>query len=151
MNNDTSIVKIIDLDEKRNKQRVAEALNNLLKHARNGKLKCAAIRLHYKDGTSVLKVIGGTPEEQAETIAKLEAEEAKGKAVMEELRPTLNEVFAHLPEHDRGRVGESPERMRRALNTLSEERLKTIRPLIQERFSKYKTLMEKMWPAILKI
>jgi hypothetical protein len=56
------------------------------------------------------------PEEQAETIVKLEAEEAKGKALMEELRPTLNEVFAHLPEHDRGRVGESPERMRRALN-----------------------------------
>jgi hypothetical protein len=34
-----------DFDEKRNPRRVADALNNLLKDAPNGRLKCAAIRL----------------------------------------------------------------------------------------------------------
>lgn len=146
MNDDTSTTEIDDLDEKRNQRRVTKALDNLLQDARDGTLQCAAIRLYYKDGTSELKVIGGTSEEQAETLARLEAEEAKGKVLMEELRPILDEVFAHLPEDERNRVADSPERIRRALNTLSDDRLKTLSPLIQERLTKCKTLIEKLWP-----
>ena len=44
MNDDTSPTEVTDLDEKRNQRRVTDALNNLLKDARNGRLKCAAIR-----------------------------------------------------------------------------------------------------------
>lgn len=146
MKDDTSTTEIADLDEKRNQRRVTKALNNLLKEARNGTLQCAAIRLFYKDGTSEVKLIGGTLEEQAETLARLEAEEVKGKVLMEELRPILDEVFAHLPEDERHRIADSPERIRRALNTLSNDRLKTLRPFIQERLTRCKTLIEELWP-----
>lgn len=146
MNDDTSTTKIEDLDEKRNRRRVTNALNNLLKDTRNGTLKCAAIRLYYKDGTSEVKVIGGKPEEQAETLARLEAEEVKGKVLMEELRPILDEVFAHLPEDERQRIVDSPERIRRALNILSDDRLRNLHPFIQERLTKCKTLIEELWP-----
>ncbi len=37
MNDDTSSTKVTDLDVKRNQRRVTDALNNLLKDARNGK------------------------------------------------------------------------------------------------------------------
>jgi hypothetical protein len=78
------------LDEKRNLRRVTDTLNNLLKDARDGRLKCAAIRLYYKDDSSEVKVIGGTPEEQTETLtlARLEAKETKAtkaKVLMEEV------------------------------------------------------------------
>lgn len=145
MNNDTSSTEVTDLDEKRNQRRVTDALNNLLKDAQNGKLKCAAIRLYYRDGSSEVKVVGGTPEEQAGALAKLEAKETKAKVLMEEVRPILDEVFAHLPEDERIRVADSPERMRRALNTLSDEHLGTLRPFIRKRLIEYKPLMEELW------
>ena len=145
MNDDTSSTEVADLDEKRNQRRVMETLNNLLKDARNGKLKCAAIRLYYKDDSSEVKVVGGTPEEQAEALARLEAKETKAKVLMEEVRSILDEVFAHLPEDERSRVTDSPERMRRALNTLSDERLGTLHPFIREQLTECKTLMEELW------
>ncbi|PTQ76069.1 hypothetical protein C8R21_1822 [Nitrosospira multiformis] len=145
MNDDTSSTEVADLDEKRNQRRITDALNNLLEDARNGRLKCAAIRLYYKDGSSEVKVVGGTPEEQAGALAKLEAKETKAKVLMEEVRPILDEVFAHLPEDERIRVADSPERMRRALNTLSDEHLGTLRPFIRKRLIECKTLMEELW------
>jgi hypothetical protein len=145
VNNDTSSTEIADLDEKRNQRRVTDALNNLLKDARNGKLKCAAIRLYYRDGSSEVKVVGGTPEERTEALAQLEAKETKAKVLMEEVRPILDEVFSHLPEDERIRVADSPERMRRALNTLSDEHLGTLRPFIRERLIECKPLMEELW------
>ena len=75
---------VIDLEKARNRRQVTRALKNILGKTRNGTRKCTAIRVHYMDGTSEVKVIGGKPEEQAEALAKLEAEEAKRKALMEE-------------------------------------------------------------------
>ena len=57
MNDDTSSTEAADLDEKRDQGKVTDTLNNLLKNARNGRLKCAAIRLYYKDGSSYLRAI----------------------------------------------------------------------------------------------
>lgn len=91
-------------------------------------------------------MIGGTPEEQAETLARLEAEEAKAKVLMEELRPILDEVFAHLPEEERQRVLNSPERMRLALKSLSDDQLIKLRPLIREQWVKYKALLDELSP-----
>jgi hypothetical protein len=87
VNNDTSSTEVTDLDEKRNQRRVTDALNNLLKDAQNGKLKCAAIRLYYRDGSSEVKVVGGTPEERTEALAQLQAKETKAEVLMEEVRP----------------------------------------------------------------
>jgi len=99
-------------------------------------LRCAAIRVFYKDGTTEIKVIGGTPEEQAEALARLEVEEARVKALIDELRPIVDEVFTHLPEEERQRVLNSPERLRLALNALSDDQLPKLSPLTQERLTK---------------
>jgi hypothetical protein len=99
-----------------------------------------------KDGTSEVQMIGGTPEEQAEALARLEAEEAKAKVLMEELRPVLNELFAHLPEEERRRVFDSPERIRLALNTLADNQPVKPNWLIHERWAKYKALLDELLP-----
>ncbi|MEO7560274.1 MAG: hypothetical protein ABIT23_08495 [Nitrosospira sp.] len=64
---------------------------------------------------------------------------------MEELRPIVNKVFAHLPEEERRRVLDSPERMRLALNTLSDQSIK-LSPSIRERWMKHKALVDELLP-----
>lgn len=138
VNDDRRFTDIADLENARSRRRLTNTLNNLLDEAVKGTLRCAAIRMYYKDGTNEVKVIGGTLEEQAEALARLEAEEAKGGALMEELRPIVNEVFSHLPDEERDRVLESPERMRPAFNTLSHNQRAELNPLIWEQWTKYK-------------
>jgi hypothetical protein len=104
-----------------------------------------AMRVFYKDGTSKLVVAGGTPEEQAALCARLEEMEAKGKILMEQLRPMVNEIFAHLPQEERQRVLNSPERLRLAMRTLSEQNIK-LDPAVLEQWAKYKELTDELLP-----
>lgn len=136
VNDDKQLTRIADLEKIRSQRRLTNTLNNLVDEAASGNLRCAAIRMFYKDGTSKIHVIGGTPEEQAEALARLEAEETRVKALIDELRPIVDEVFAHLPEDERQRVLNSPERLRLALNTLSDDQLPKLSPSTQERYKK---------------
>jgi hypothetical protein len=63
---------------------------------------------------------------------------------MEELRPVLDEVFAHMPENERGQILDSPERIRLALNTLSDDEPVKLSPLTQEQLTRYKTFLEEL-------
>jgi hypothetical protein len=119
-----------------------------LDEARAGKVKCFASRVYYKDGTSELVVIGGTPEEQAAVRAKLEVMEAEVSALMAECRPIADEIFAHLPKEERVRVFDSPERMRLAFNTLSDSQRTKLNPLL-ERLTRYQTFLEELLPPAL--
>lgn len=87
----------------------------------------------------------GTPEEQAALCAKLEEMEAKGRVLMEKLCPIVNEIFAHLPQEERQRVLDSPEHLRLAVCTLSEQNIK-LDPAILERWERYKELAEELMP-----
>ena len=121
---------IADLEKVRNKRRLTNTFRHLLDEARAGKVKCFASRVYYKDGTSELVVAGGTPEEQATVRAEMEAMEAEGKILMAECRTIVNEIFAYLPEEERLRIFDSPERMRLAFNTLPDnQRTKRDPPL----------------------
>ena len=145
INDDTRLTEIADLDKVRNQRRLTNTLRHLLDEARAGKVKCFASRLYYKDGTSELVVAGGTPEEQAAVRAKLEAMEAEVEALMAELRPIADKIFAHLPEEERLRVLDSPERMRLAFNTLPDNQRTKLNPLL-ERLTKYQTFLEELSP-----
>jgi hypothetical protein len=78
--NDNGLNEISDLEKVRSQRRLVNTLNNLVEEARNGTLTCAAVRVYYKDGSSEVKMIGGTPQEQAEVLAKLEAMEGEGES-----------------------------------------------------------------------
>lgn len=147
-NDDKRPTGIADLEKVRNQRRLTNTFRHLLDEARAGKVKCFASRVYYKDGTSELVVAGGTPEEQATVRAKLEAMEAEGKILMEELRPIVNEIFAYLPEEERLRIFDSPERMRLAFNTLPDNQRTKLDPLL-ERLAKYQTFMEELLPPVL--
>jgi hypothetical protein len=84
-------------------------------------VRYVAFRVYYKDGTGEVKAVGGTAEEQAEALTRLEAKETRMKTLTAELGPIMDEIFAHLAEEERERVMDSPERMRRAFNTLSDD------------------------------
>ena len=64
---------------------------------------------------------------------------------MGKLRPIVNEIFAHLPREERERVLDSPERLRLAMRTLSEQNIK-LDPAILERWEKYKALVDELLP-----
>ena len=147
-NDDKRPTGIADLEKVRNQRRLTNTFRHLLDEALAGKVKCFASRVYYKDGTSELVVAGGTPEEQATVRAKLEAMEAEGKILMEELRPIVNEIFAYLPEEERLRIFDSPERMRLAFNTLPDNQRTKLDPLL-ERLAKYQTFMEELLPPVL--
>ena len=142
-NDDKRLTGIADLEKVRKQRRLTNTLRHLLDEAHAGKIRCFASRVHYKDGTSELIVAGGTPEEQAEVRARLEAMEAEGKVLMEELRPIVNEIFAYLPEEERLRVFDSPERMRLAFNTLPDNQQAKLAPLLA-RLTKYQTFLEEL-------
>ena len=134
---------IADLEKVRNQRRLTNTFRHLLDEARAGKVKFFASRVYYKDGTSELVVAGGTLEEQAAVRAKLEAMEAEGKVLMAECRPIVNEIFAYLPEEERLRIFDSPERMRLAFNTLPDNQRTKLDPLL-ERLTKYQTFLEEL-------
>ena len=83
-----------------------------------GKLRCFAARVYYKDGTRELIVAGSTPEEQAEDRARFEAMKVEMETRMAEICPMVDEIFVYLPEEERLRIFDSPERMRLAFKTL---------------------------------
>jgi hypothetical protein len=143
-----SSLVVIDLEKTRNKRRITRTLDNLLADALTGVLTCAAIRVYYKDGSSELKVIGGTPKQQAECRARLEAKEAEWKALREQLPSIVEEVFAHLPEEEQRLVLHSPERMKLALNTLPENLSLQLDRLTQERLTKCKELLDELYPSV---
>jgi hypothetical protein len=142
---DDALDGITELEKVRNKRRLVNTLERLARDASTGSLRCMAMRVFYKDGTSKLVVAGGTPEEQAALCARLEEMEAKGKILMEQLRPMVNEIFAHLPQEERQRVLNSPERLRLAMRTLSEQNIK-LDPAVLEQWAKYKELAEELLP-----
>ena len=142
---DNMLDGITELEKVRNKRRLVNTFERLAYEASIGVLQCMAVRVFYKDGTSKLVVAGGTPEEQAVLCAKLEEMEAKGRALMGKLRPIVNEIFAHLPREERERVLDSPERLRLAMRTLSEQNIK-LDPAILERWEKYKALVDELLP-----
>lgn len=147
-NDDKRLTGIADLEKARNQRRLTNTFRHLLDEARAGKVKCFASRVHYKDGTSELVVAGGTLEEQTAVRAKLEAMEAEVEALMAECRPIADEIFAHLPEEERLRVFDSPERMRLAFNTLSDNQREKLNPLL-ERLMKYQAFLEELSPPAL--
>jgi hypothetical protein len=142
---DDALDGITELEKVRNKRRLVNTLERLARDASTGSLRCMAMRVFYKDGTSKLVVAGGTPEEQAALCARLEEMEAKGKILMEQLRPMVNEIFAHLPQEERQRVLNSPERLRLAMRTLSEQNIK-LDPAVLEQWAKYKELTDELLP-----
>lgn len=142
---DDALDGITELEKVRNKRRLVNTLERLARDASTGSLRCMAMRVFYKDGTSKLVVAGGTPEEQAALCARLEEMEAKGKILMEQLRPMVNEIFAHLPQEERQRVLNSPERLRLAMRTLSEQNIK-LDPAVLEQWAKYKELADELLP-----
>ncbi|ODT85183.1 MAG: hypothetical protein ABS69_01025 [Nitrosomonadales bacterium SCN 54-20] len=142
---DDTLNGITELEKVRNKRRLVNTLERLAQDAANGSLRCMAIRVFYKDGTSKLVVAGGTPEEQAALCGKLEEMEAKGRVLMEQLRPMVNEIFAHLPQEERQRVLDSPERLRLAMRTLPQQKIK-LDPAILEQWTKYKALVDELLP-----
>jgi hypothetical protein len=142
---DDTLDGITELEKIRSKRRLVNTLERLARDASTGSLRCMAMRVFYKDGTSKLVVAGGTPEEQAALCARLEEMEAKGKILMEQLRPMVNEIFAHLPQEERQRVLNSPERLRLAMRTLSEQNIK-LDPAVLEQWAKYKELAEELLP-----
>jgi hypothetical protein len=142
---DDTLDGITELEKVRSKRRLVNTLERLARDASTGSLRCMAMRVFYKDGTSKLVVAGGTPEEQAALCARLEEMEAKGKILMEQLRPMVNEIFAHLPQEERQRVLNSPERLRLAMRTLSEQNIK-LDPAVLEQWAKYKELAEELLP-----
>ena len=142
-NDDKRLTGIADLEKVRKQRRLTNTLRHLLDEARAGKVRCFASRVHYKDGTSELIVAGGTPEEQAEVRARLEAMEAEMEALIAEIRPMADKIFIHLPEDERLRVFDSPERMRLAFNTLPDNQLTKLAPLLK-RLTKYQTFLEEL-------
>jgi hypothetical protein len=142
---DDTLDGITELEKVRSKRRLVNTLERLARDASTGSLRCMAMRVFYKDGTSKLVVAGGTPEEQAALCARLEEMEAKGKILMEQLRPMVNEIFAHLPQEERQRVLNSPERLRLAMRTLSEQNIK-LDPAVLEQWAKYKELTDELLP-----
>jgi hypothetical protein len=142
---DDTLDGVIELEKARNQRRLVNTLERLAQDAANGSLQCMAVRVFYKDGTSEVVVAGGTSEEQAVLRARLEEMEAKGKILMEKLRPIVNEIFAHLPQEERRRVLDSPERLRLAMRTLSEQNIK-LSPALLERWEKYKELADELMP-----
>lgn len=142
---DDTLNGITELEKVRNQRRLVNTLERLARDAATGSLRCMAMRVFYKDGTSKLVVAGGTSEEQAALCARLEEMEAKGRVLMEKLCPVVNEIFAHLPLEERERVLDSPERLRLAMHTLSEQNIK-LDPAILEQWTKYKELAEELLP-----
>lgn len=125
------------LEKSRTRQQLNEFIDQLKKKARDGALECCAIRLHMKDGTSPIVVIGDTAEEQAAAQANLAAMEADIKVAKVQCCSIMEEIFPHLPEGERLRILESPERMRIAFNTLSDAQRTKLSSLSQECFMKY--------------
>lgn len=144
-NDDTRPTKVADLEKVRKQRRLTNTLRHLLDDARAGKVKCFASRVYYKDGTSELVVAGGTPEEQAAVRAKLEAMEGEAETLRAECRSIADEIFAHLPEEERLRILDSPERMRLAFNTLSDNQRTKLNPLL-EQLTKYQTFLDALLP-----
>ena len=142
-NDDKYLTRITELEKVRSQRQLTNTLHHLVDDARAGKVRCFASRVYYKDGTSELIVAGGTLEEQAEVRARLEAMEAEMEALMVEIRPMVDEIFAHLPEEERRRVFDSPERMRLAFNTLPANQQTKLDPLL-ERLTKYQTFLEEL-------
>lgn len=147
-NDDKRLTGIADLEKVRNQRQLTNTFRHLLDEARAGKVRCFASRVYYKDGTSELVVAGGTPEEQAEVRARLEAMEAEMKALMAEIRPMADEIFVHLPEEERLRVFDSPERMRLAFKSLPDSQRTKLNPLM-ERLTKHQTFLEGLLPPAL--
>lgn len=142
MIDDPRQIGLNDLEKSRTRQQLNEFIGQLKKKAREGTLECCAIRLHMKDGTSPIMVIGGTAEEQATARANLEAMEADIKAQKAQCCSLMEEIFPHLPEGERLQILESPERMRIAFNTLSDAQRIKLSSFSQECFMKYITHLE---------
>lgn len=87
-------------------------------------------------------MIGGTAEEQLAVQGRLEEQEEELQALKAQCRPALGTIFAHLPEEERHRVLDTPERLRVALNTLSEDQRAKLCPACQDRLLRYLTLLE---------
>jgi hypothetical protein len=126
-----------DLEKIRIRQQLREFIDQLKQKACDGALECCAIRLHMKDGTNPIVVIGGTVEEQAAARANLETLEAEIKAQKAQCCSIVEEIFPHLPEEERLRILESPQRMRIAFNSLSDAQRAKLSSLSQECFMKY--------------
>ena len=131
-----------DLENSRIRQRLKEFITQLKRKACDGTLECCAIRLHMKDGTSPIVVIGGTVEEQVAARANLETMEAEIKAQKAQCCSIMEEIFPHLPEEERKWILELPERMRIAFNTLSDTQRTKLSSLSQESLMKYISLLE---------
>lgn len=147
-NDDKRPIGIADLEKVRKQRRLTNTFRHLLDEARAGNVRCFVSRLYYKDGTSELVVAGGTLEEQAAVRTKLEAMEAEVAALMAECRPIADEIFAHLPEEERLRVFDSPERMRLAFNGLPDNQRTKLNPLL-ERLKQYQAFQEGLLPPAL--
>jgi hypothetical protein len=142
MIDNTRRIEIDDLEKSRTRQRLKKFIDQLKEKARDGTLECCAIRLHMKDGTSPIVVIGGTVEEQAAARAHLETMEAEIETQKAQCCSIMEEIFPQLPEEERRWILESPERMRIAFNTLSDAQRTKLSSLSQECFMKYLALLE---------
>lgn len=132
------------LEKIRLQRRMKKTLTDLLDEAQRGIVKCVAFRVYYKDGISEIKAAGGTIEEQNEALARLEAKEARMKTLNAELRTIVDEFFVHLPEEERRRVLDSPERVRHALNTLPDDQREMLSPSSRKLFKEYLTFLEEV-------
>ena len=101
MIDNTRRIEIDDLEKSRTRQRLKEFIDQLKEKARDGTLECCAIRLHMKDGTSPIVVIGGTAEEQAAARANLETMEAEIKTQKAQCCSIMRKCFPQLPEEER--------------------------------------------------
>lgn len=138
MNDDTGRFALGDLEMARTHHRLREVRGKIL----DGTIECCAIRLYLKDGTSPLVVIGGTSEERIAVRARLEEKEAELLSLKVQCRPAVAKAFAHLPEDEKDRVLDSPERLRVALNTLSADQRAQLCPARHDLVLRYLILLE---------
>lgn len=144
MTDKTPTTGIRYLEKIRLQRRIEKTLASLLDEAHRGIVKCIAFRVYYKDGTSEIKAVGGTIEEQNEALVRLEAKEVRMKTLNAELRVIVDEFFVHLSEEERRRVLDSPERIRHAFNTLTDDQRELLSPSSQKLFKEYLTFLEEV-------